>query len=360
MSSPDRVLRLPRSDKTGAFVLIHVSRNGSAPLDITLTATEGELPYISLVKQTRLKDLRAKNYQGSEDDWVNTLSLILGQSSPPSDEPDWATGLETTATVSESEEDQEIVITIRKRVQTITQRLGTLVLKQDDEQAVELFDWTGIAAARADMLEQQVSSLSSRCHLAEDTIRTLNEQLEDLTQAKTHHETQLIANFAQLLNEKKLKIRNQQRLLASAIPDPTKVSEIQATKPEEEHGVVGQPHSIKRSARSLSESEDSDGFEQMHLDTERANKDAINDHDADNERSTPRPLEEENNSTTDDDLSPDNSAPLKPVLQAKHTAPPRRDLPFTRRTGGTAAKTSSTVVHQDAEETTGETDDDEL
>jgi hypothetical protein len=75
------------------------------------------------VKQARLKDLRAKNYQGSEDDWANIVSLILGQSSLPSDEPDWATGLETLATISDSEEDKEIVITIRKRVQTITVRV---------------------------------------------------------------------------------------------------------------------------------------------------------------------------------------------------------------------------------------------
>lgn len=75
------------------------------------------------MKQARLKDLRAKNYQGSDDDWANTVSLILGQSSPPSDVPDWATGLETVAIISDSEEDKEIVITIRKRVQTITVRV---------------------------------------------------------------------------------------------------------------------------------------------------------------------------------------------------------------------------------------------
>jgi hypothetical protein len=94
------------------------------------------------VKQARLKDLRAKNYQGSEDDWTNTLSLILGQSSPLSDESDWATGLETVATISDSGDDQEIVITIRKRVQTITVRVlplsntlgltGTVATSRDD------------------------------------------------------------------------------------------------------------------------------------------------------------------------------------------------------------------------------------
>jgi hypothetical protein len=48
MPLPDRILRFPRSDEAGAFVLIHVSQNSSAPFDLTLTATEGESPYTSL------------------------------------------------------------------------------------------------------------------------------------------------------------------------------------------------------------------------------------------------------------------------------------------------------------------------
>jgi hypothetical protein len=75
------------------------------------------------VKQARLKDLRAKNYQGSDDEWFHTVSLVLGQSSAPLDEPEWATGLEASANVSGSGEvNKELVITIRKRVQTITVR----------------------------------------------------------------------------------------------------------------------------------------------------------------------------------------------------------------------------------------------
>lgn len=74
-----------------------------------------------VVKQTRLKDLQTKNYQGSNDEWIKTVSLILGQCSAPPDEPDWATGLEASASISGSDEDnKEIVITIRKRVQNIT------------------------------------------------------------------------------------------------------------------------------------------------------------------------------------------------------------------------------------------------
>lgn len=96
------------------------------------------------------------------------------------------------------------------------QRLGAIVLKQDDEQAIELFEWSGIAAARADSLEKDVVGLQDRHQVAQETIRRLKDQLEELTRAKSQHESQLMANFAQLINEKKLKIRNQQRLLACA------------------------------------------------------------------------------------------------------------------------------------------------
>lgn len=95
-------------------------------------------------------------------------------------------------------------------------------LKQDDEQAIELFDWTGTAVARADVIEDQLSSLRDRYSAAEDTINRLNKQLEDFISAKHQHEEQLMTDFVQLLNEKKLKIRNQQRLLASANVDPEK------------------------------------------------------------------------------------------------------------------------------------------
>ncbi|OQD96518.1 hypothetical protein PENVUL_c089G07450 [Penicillium vulpinum] len=313
------------------------------------------------VKQTRLKDLQAKNYQGSNDEWVKTLSLILGQCSVPPNGADWATGLEASANISGPDEDnKEIVITIRKRVQTITQRLGAFILKQDDEQAVELFEWTGITAARAHMLEQQVSSLTGRYRLAEDTIHRLNEQLEELMRAKTEHENRLVANFVQVLNEKKLKIRNQQRLLVSATVNPTKVSEIQASIPEEPHGIAEKSHSAKRSACKMSDTDDSDGFERMDIDPMKTDPGAYNNQDIDDEeRSTPEPLDEEQNNSTTDDSSQDESAQLRRVSPARDTAPPRRDLPFAKRTGPNK-KTVSAPSSKDAEGTAGETDDDEL
>jgi hypothetical protein len=191
------------------------------------------------VKYSQLKDLRSKSYQGSDAEWTQVIRRILGQSTE--DETTSSFKLEATANITESADGNQITITIRKRVQDITvryyptpkdylttlsltphqQRLGTIILKESDAE-IELFEWAGIAAARNRTLEQEASSLNARYQDAADTVQKLTQQLDELVQAKAQHENQLMANFTQLLNEKKLKIRNQQRLLASATADPDK------------------------------------------------------------------------------------------------------------------------------------------
>lgn len=47
MATTEHILRVPRSDSEGDFVLINVASNGKSPLDLKLLATEGECPYIT-------------------------------------------------------------------------------------------------------------------------------------------------------------------------------------------------------------------------------------------------------------------------------------------------------------------------
>lgn len=62
---------------------------------------------------------RAKNYQGDRDEWARIVSFVLGQFDPTSERA--VAGIEALATITGSgDEDREIVITIRKRVQSIT------------------------------------------------------------------------------------------------------------------------------------------------------------------------------------------------------------------------------------------------
>ncbi len=43
----EHILRVPRSDSKGDFVLINVTSNGKSALDLRLLATEGESPYVA-------------------------------------------------------------------------------------------------------------------------------------------------------------------------------------------------------------------------------------------------------------------------------------------------------------------------
>ncbi|KAL5355461.1 hypothetical protein BJX96DRAFT_141349 [Aspergillus floccosus] len=373
-----RILRIPRSDDPASFALLHVDRTGS---DFTIAATEGESPYTGTVRQRQLRKLRAKNYQDSDEEWQRVISYIFGDKSDTTTGNGTLSGIESSASVvGEGDEDKELIITIRKRIQGITQRLGSVSLKQDDEQAIELFNWTGMAVARADVIEDQLSSLRDRYRAAEDTINRLNKQLEDFISAKHQHEEQLMTDFVQLLNEKKLKIRNQQRLLASANVDPEKLSDLQAATFGRRRTPASKSRNSKRSARQMDveESESDDGFEEMEVDQPQNRRDVQDLDETDDERqSTPQPLEENEETATDDESSAsadgkdqDNldreprakQLSARPAMKKSTEPPPRRELPFARRP---QAKTDtpekqSPQRKEAAEDTTGETDDDEL
>ena len=76
--------------------------------------------------------------------------------------------------------------------------------------------------SRTDVYEHQISTLTTQMQAAEKSIRDLKTSLENLVQSKREHEDMLLGSLAQVLNEKKLKIRNQQRLLASLNVDSEK------------------------------------------------------------------------------------------------------------------------------------------
>ncbi|RHZ43971.1 uncharacterized protein CDV56_101076 [Aspergillus thermomutatus] len=375
-----RILRISRTDDTQGYVLLQVSPTSSNALDLDIAATEGENPYTGTVRQNRLKTLCAKNYRGSDDEWVQIVSYVFGQLKEPILTSEMLSGIESSASIIESGNlSKELVITIRKRVQSITQRLGSVTLRQDDEQAIQLFDWSGVAVARADALEERLSTLTDRYRAAEDTIQRLNKQLEEFMSAKTEHDELLMANFVQLLNEKKLKIRNQQRLLASAKVDSEK--EIQSAIPGRHPVSSPTKWKTKRSAREMldNESESEDGFEKMEVDHDVQNDGRSDDQETEDEQtSTPQPLEDDENTNTGEALSspsieneredskqassetPQDST----ILTNSAVPPPRRELPFVKKLQVNrhlaTRPNESVAAGEDAEETAGETDDDEL
>ncbi|KAL4746015.1 hypothetical protein BDW72DRAFT_210803 [Aspergillus terricola var. indicus] len=328
------------------------------------------------VRQSEINKLRAKNHQGTDDEWKKTLLHILGFQGDAAENPELLTGVEASASVNAIQEDyKELVITVRKRIQTITQKLGSLTLRQDEEQDIELFDWTNLAVTRADILEQRFNSLLDRFRTAESTIKLLNKQLEEFISSKNQHEQQLFSGFVQLLNEKKLKIRNQQRLLASAEVNPAQISKVQAAAttdiswPKLKGAKGGRP---KRPAATLVDESSDGGFEKMDVEErEQHVNQGADEETADEGRSTPEPLEDESGTTSDGDVksalsirrSQRGSRGSQGSFEqaAADSPPPRWELPFARKTEKEPGPGHlSSRARQNPDEPGGETDDDEL
>ena len=168
--------------------------------------------------------MRSKHSPVDGTEWEDALaSVLLARHSD--DKPSISESVEKLELIS-SIADNQLTIIVRRNISGITQRLGEIALRLlDEEEAgdrVELLDWVGIAVDRTTILKKEVKDLNTKYEEQGKTIQKLNKQLQELIKAKKEHETSLLEKFQQLLNAKKLKIRDQQRLLAGAEVNPLK------------------------------------------------------------------------------------------------------------------------------------------
>ena len=168
--------------------------------------------------------------------------------------------LEVTGTIA----GETLAIHFRNNISGITQKLGELVLKRDDTQEIDSISWAGTAVLRSTELETEVRSLTSKYDEQSKTVEKLNKQLEDLILAKQQHEDALLQKFCELLNAKKLKIRDQQRLLAGATVDPKSAAKVQSTRQTSKTRSPPAPRAGKRKAKAVAAADSSseeDSFE---------------------------------------------------------------------------------------------------
>lgn len=209
--------------------------------------------------------------------------------------------------------------------QDAQQRLGSIALKYDMSEDIQLFYWCGIAAQasadRSAALARQ--AIATQC--LEQSIHDLNRQLDELIRAKQEDETVLLSRFRDLLNEKKVKIREQQKLLAAASFDGgISISSQQVPRmpsPQSRRAPkLSRPS--KRKASATKESED-EGFEKMQIKNEDTDPGITSESTA----STARDEEKD-----DDDERQVKSTAGAAVRSESRTStdgpPPRRDLPF--------------------------------
>lgn len=170
----------------------------------------------------------------------------------------------------------------------------------------------------------KVSELESR-------ITELKNQLEELTQSKKTQETELLEKFCGLLNEKKVKIREQQRLLSTAQVDPSRLAAAraaQATRPNIQEDE--KPAPSRRAKRKALEdasgggsSDSDDGFEKVNPAADKM--------DVDEQEPPPKESPEfEDRQTTDDDATgsePDDEEPTPPSPPPAKSRQPQKPAP---------------------------------
>ncbi|KAM0343716.1 hypothetical protein ACHAPU_008307 [Fusarium lateritium] len=342
--APFSVLRFPRSDDKSAFVLVQVTSKGSKRLDLKLVGTEGEEPYVASLKHDRVVPLRVKNCPASESEWQQILEDLFQQKPLP--------GIQATATVQTQ---NTISITIRKEIQGITQRLGAITLSHDPDEAIELFEWCGAAVESSTTSKQAVADLSVRSSEAETAVTQLQSQLEELIKAKDQDETALLRKFRDLLNEKKIKIREQQQALALLSTNPSMAGqsqpsqavevEVEQPKPRKPTRQAGKSRASKRktpASRRVEESDDDDAAAPAAVDTMDVDikQEAEETDPGDTTEATASVDSEEDDNTGNEDAGVVHSgssqqngalASKKSPPKEVQEPPPPRALPFTAK-----------------------------
>ncbi|KAH9845598.1 DNA double-strand break repair and V(D)J recombination protein XRCC4 [Teratosphaeria destructans] len=373
----DYVLRLRRTDRDGEHLLVNISKHGAKPLDLKLVASEGENVFETTIKESGLKSLQNANYHGNLEDWKAILrfALLQERSDNGSLLSEDLQGLETVGQLNGS----TLTITIRRSITGITQRLGSIQLEDSDEE-IDVFGWAHTAVIRGDELQDRLSSLQTSVSTHQEQVARLNQQLDDLVKAKRQHEEQLLQKFAALLNAKKLKIRDQQRLLKGAKIDPSIAEEVSSTRNGSSLGTAGPSRQGKRKAQEDAE---------PALEAVVTTSDQTEDEDDDLEHQEHTPQHSDRDATEDEISDADGvvAAPAasqrslrgagnrgKAVESAKtgHTEqvpddgvlPPRRELPMGKKRGAKVKSKSPelqpTAVSRPEEEEDDDETDDEL
>lgn len=290
---------------------------------------------LQAVDGARISQLRATKFEGTEDDWAGVLRWALfRQGSSKAN----GSRVELVAQVSET----TLSLVLRQRLEGgITSRFGSIQLQRNTrlEDEIELFEWAGLAAKSAHAGQSDLDALKAQLEQRTLECERLKDQLQDLVEAKKEHERTMLEKFRQLLNSKKIKIRDQQRLLTGAKIDANAVARLANATEAQARGRQPLP---SRTAKRKAEAGD--------MDIDKADDD-----DADEDEVQVA------TSQSNDSGSEDERLQSREQGNATLPSPPRRELPFTasRSTAQPVSQPVSSTTKQDLD-SDGETDDDEL
>ncbi len=206
---------------------------------------------------------------------------------------------------------------------------------------IDLFEWCGQIITSKETTTSELASQRKALQEKNNQAKKLEVSYEELVTLKNSHENELFEKFSLLLNEKKLKIRDQQRLLASSNVDPAKLAAVEEDRSERHHSAVPSRKGKRKVRPEIqSDEEESDGFENMDVD------EAPNESEQDQPQ-TPPPEDESTADEVSEDEAPvaahtrsnrnlretpaeASSSKATPPPRAE-AVPPKRELPFQKK-----------------------------
>ncbi|KAF4554211.1 Hypothetical protein D9617_5g070880 [Elsinoe fawcettii] len=352
------VLRIRRTDAgRDQYVIARVEQSSSQRLDLVLQATDGEQVYVTSLRHNELEKLHKKSGNSSTEDWHNIIRARLLQLENSLSE-DAVKDVEVVAAIN-----GDLTFSFRKNIKGITQRLGEIVLKPDDETELSVLDWAAEAAARVTALQSQTQSLQAEVGEQSRRVESLQKQLNDAKTLQDSQKDKLLQRFAALLNTKKLKIRDQQRQLIKAGIDPDDDSNVSRRT----NGTKGS-RDRKRKATEANdpENEDDGGDDDDHAFGEAANLSDATQRTETPEPESDRDLDEvmhrigatpgsRSQTLEKGSISPSVSKAQEPTKADLSKIPPRRELPFAKSKQQETKTTQKNKASAPAED--DETDD---
>lgn len=173
----------------------------------------------------------------------------------------------------------------------------------------------------------------------EASVKQLKDQLDELIKAKETDESVQLQKFCDLLNEKKVKIREQQKIMASGsfkhTAKPTDVDMGEDEVPHKRKPKSSRPG--KRKATNKNPASPETGNEDDNMQVELPEPVVKTEpQDSDDGETTDRTASadesEEESERNDVNIAENNTAPTKSAAEGNkktaHQPPPRRDLPF--------------------------------
>jgi hypothetical protein len=180
----------------------------------------------------------------------------------------------------------------------------------------------------------------------EDTVKGLKAQLEELIAAKEEDETAMLYKFRDLLNEKKLKIREQQKAIDSQLlgqkMSSATVDMSTAPLPPQTKKKAGASRPTKRKAQSSAVTEDTpESDETESMDVDKVKEEENDDEESGGETQTESVASTDDDSEDDNDVAsrshassfnkPAQAEPPAPAgKKAAAQPPPKRSLPFAK------------------------------